>query len=67
MLESNSIIETVLSSITKSPDQIIESDQDTYNETIEKFTNIVDSAEDELVQAVKPKKKTTKNIKSKEV
>ena len=67
MLESNSIIETVLSSITKSPDQIIESDQDTYNETIEKFTNIVDSAQDELIHAVKPKKKTTKNTKSKEV
>lgn len=68
MLESNQIIQTVLSSITKLSDQTIEEvNQDTYNETIEKFTDIVDSAQEELEEVIKPKKKSTKKTKTNEI
>jgi type I restriction enzyme S subunit len=63
LLESNNIIHTVLSSITQS----LEPEPETINETIEKFTNIVESAQEELEQAIKPKKKITKKTKSNEI
>lgn len=67
MLESNGIIQKVLSSIEQINTNIVDEDKQIYQDDIEKFTNIVESAEEELEEAVKPKKKSTKKTKSKEI
>lgn len=67
MLESNGIIQKVLSSIEQMNTNTVDEEKPIYQDDIEKFTNIVESAEEELEEAVKPKKKSTKKTKSKEI
>jgi len=67
MLESNEIIQKVLSSIEQMNTNIVDEEKPIYQDDIEKFANIIESAEEELEEAVKPKKKSTKKTKSKEI